>query len=302
MIPIFPVFKHLDRDDEIELKKITNNFDPYSDFDFAALWSWNIQDKVQISNLNDNLVIIFPEHQSGKLIYSYLGNNKLGETLQEIFSRPIIAGVPVESIELVPEVSLFGIDLNKYVVEIDLDSCDYIYDTSEHAELAGRKYNTKRRLSHKFKVDYPDVVVKLLDLTDEKIHSQIISVNDTWIQNKSDSFNQSHFVIETQALNRFLSAKFSETHAVGIYKNEKLIAYDLMTMASKGYAISHFSKTTPGLIGLNEFLIHEVAKNLKATGIKFINAEEDLGITNLRFTKNSYRPINFLRKYKITRY
>ena len=62
MIPEFPEFKKLELSDKEEVEKITSKFPPYSDFNFVSMWSWNIENKIWISQLYGNLVVHFTDY------------------------------------------------------------------------------------------------------------------------------------------------------------------------------------------------------------------------------------------------
>jgi len=36
------------------------------------------------------------------------------------------------------------------------------------------------------------------------------------------------------------------------------------------------------------------------SGVKYLNFEQDLGLTGLRLSKKSFHPVNYLKKYKVS--
>jgi hypothetical protein len=57
MLPHFPKFKPLELPDAEDVQRYTARYAPFSDFNFACLWSWNIDSRVLLSELNGNLVV-----------------------------------------------------------------------------------------------------------------------------------------------------------------------------------------------------------------------------------------------------
>ena len=57
MLPQFPNFKELELPDADDVQRYTARYAPFSDFNFAGLWSWNIDSSVLLCELNGNLVV-----------------------------------------------------------------------------------------------------------------------------------------------------------------------------------------------------------------------------------------------------
>lgn len=299
MIPKFPEFKNLELTDQHMIRAYTSKFDPYSDFDFASLWSWDIRGKFRISELNKNLVVILTDHFTDDEFYSFLGNHEVNKTVKQLFAFPI-SNNPSETIRLVPEVSLQDMDFTKHIIEIDLNNYDYVYDTEEQAKLEGAKFSTKRKMANKFIRNYPNCKVQNLDLSSQSNQELILDLSQKWSKKKSDIDEGIDSYRELAAIKRFLDAQFAEVLCVSLFIDEKLIAYEIFTLLKEQkFAISHFSKIDTSFVGSYEYLSCQYSKWLNDNGIKYLNAEEDLGLPGLRFSKNSFKPISFLRKYSI---
>ncbi len=299
MIPKFPQFKSIQISDRSDIEKIANKYDPYSEYDFASLWSWDVSQQHKISELNGNIVLILSDHFSEELFYTFLGNNMLSQTLKQIFAFPIEGSSNGPILKLVPEVSLSGIDLSKIIIEIDLDNYDYIFDLKEHSVFEGSKYGTKRKSANRFHRNNPESVVEVLDLKLDSSKQRILELSKKWIDSKSTHDYGVNLEKEFKALNRFLDAEFEHALCVGISIGKKLIAYEIFTLGNNGYSISHFSKIDSNYSGVYEYLVNQSAIILLEKGINFLNAEEDMGLPALRYSKNSYRPTSFLRKYTL---
>ncbi len=298
MLPNFPEFKKLELSDQSEIEQFAISYDPYSDFNFGGLWSWDTQDIVEISVLNKNLVLKINDHFSDQISYTYLGNNRSNETVKELFNLCVQEGIKPE-LNLVPEISLDGLDFSQFMIEIDLNNCDYIYEISELASYEGNKFSSKRKIANSFTRKFPNVEVRILDMQEDDIKRDILQLNDSWSENKSKGDEYFFLHKEGQAIKRFLDADFNNSLTVGVYVENKLVGFSIYNLHRDDFAICHFAKADIKYAGIYEYMMRECCSILKQRGFKKMNYEEDLGLPGLRYSKNSFKPIGFLRKYKI---
>lgn len=298
MLPRFPEFKKLELSDQKDVEAITSKYPPYSDFDFATMWSWNINEKLEISLIGNTIIIFYEDVFDGQLKVSYLGDSKIRAVLQNLFGLLDDMLAVNREINLVPEISLRSIDFTKYFIEIDLKCCDYILDLQQLSTYAGSGFIKKRGKVNNFLRNYADTKTVILNLQNSHDQQEVLELNKLWLSNKA-KYNV-HLGIEQEkaALERFLKADFDNTLCVGLYR-EKLIGYSIYSFAHDNYAISHFTKADVFYKGIYEYLMKESASQLVKLGYRFLNYQEDMGIPELRVTKNSFNPIKILRKYII---
>ena len=109
MIPEFPQFKKLELSDKKDIEKFTSKFPPYSDFNFVSMWSWDIKGEMRLSVLNNNLVVRFTDYLTGNPFYSFLGDNKVNETAEQLLELSKNEGLKAE-LKLIPEDSVRSVD------------------------------------------------------------------------------------------------------------------------------------------------------------------------------------------------
>lgn len=297
MIPKFPKFKKLEFSDQDDIEQITFRHLPYSDFNFSSLWSWDTKDNISICTLNGNLVVKFTDHFSDELFCSFLGPNLSNNTIEKVLMYAKQNHITTK-LRLVPEISLEKIDLSRFMIEIDADNSDYVFDINALSTYESHKFSTKRKIANSFFRKYSGMHVKEIDLNGYENKIRILQLNTIWSENKSkDKYFYLHK--ENLAIERFLSCNFRDSLCVGIINNGSLIGYSMFSLLPNRYTICHFSKADINFNGIYEFLMRESCKILKEKGYIFMNYEEDLGISGLRYSKNSYKPIAFLRKYTI---
>ncbi len=297
MIPEFPEFKKLELSDKADVEAFTHKYPPYSDFNFVSMYSWNVQEKMEISQLNGNLVVKFTDYLTGEPFFSFLGNNKTTETAKSLLDLSSENGFAAK-LKLIPEISLEGLDKEKFLIEEDLDNHDYILSTKDMASMEGSDFSKKRNVVSKFKKTH-EHRTESLDLNDGKSLEILRKLFLEWIEQKDMAPEETEF--EYKAFCRFLEiANHSDLHTTHIQVGESPAAFWVNENLGNKYAMSHFEKAKMNsFFGIYPHLQQQTAHVLLENGIEYINLEQDLGILGLRESKRGYRPCGYLKKYII---
>jgi len=299
MIPEFPNFKKLELTDRKDVENFTSKFPPYSDFNFVSLWSWNIKDEMRLSILNDNLVVHFTDYLTGKLFYSFLGNNDVNGTVEKLMEISKQEGIELK-LKLVPEDSIKGLDLNKFKAEEDRDNFDYIYSTEKLTKMSGSEHSNSRRLVRNFLKKNNEIMVENLDLMVIKNRMEVLKLDYSWKVNKELNFNNEN---EEKALIRLLnSAESLSLTNIGVFIDGELVAFTINEKLNDNYVISLFAKFNTIYRGSYLYSMKATAEKLLKEKYKYVNCEQDLGLSGLRFSKEALRPVFYLKKYKIKSY
>lgn len=299
MIPNFSKFKRLTLEDQEDIKNYTKIFPPYSDYNFVSLYSYNTREFIEISSLNNNLVIKFQDYITNKPFYSFLGKNNLDGTISELLNLSVKNNLK-PSLKLIPEINILNNKKlpEKYSILEDPDNFDYILSVDEIRSLQGNKYRGKRNFVNRFVKTYGEKEIKLLDLTDKKTQGQIEDLFLLWEKTKGQTRDETE--TEFTATKRLLSsASYFDLIPIGIYHNDKLIAFSIDEILHDNFSIIHFEKADINYIGIFQYLKRATAKHISELGGKYINYEQDLGIEGLRQAKQSWNPVNYLKKYII---
>lgn len=299
MLTAFSKLKKLEFEDRHFFAQFIKQFPPYNDFEFLSMWVYNIENKNGYYVLNDNLVIKIQDFVTGDLFYSFLGTNKVHETIKTLLARSKNEGLD-NQLRLVPAINLQSSpDLENYFcIKEDPDSFDYILSVEEVADFKGKKYHNKRNLVNRFKKLCPEHRLESLDFTNEKTKKDIIELFYLWEQQKGKSRKETQ--IELTAIRRLLSfASIHKVMGLGVYCKDRLIGFVSYHIVHNSYALINFEKGDLSYCGISSYLHHEAAKHLKTLGINYINYEQDLGIPGLKKAKMLWRPVHFLKKYTI---
>ena len=294
-------FKKLGLEDRELLEEFVSEFLPFSDFSFLSLFTYNTKGNIEYCFYNGNLVVKFEDYLTGENFYSLIGKHKLEETMDALLNyakkkkiKYSLNLVPHSVIELAPGIH------QRFHVEEDKDNFDYIVSSLDIAKLHPGQFPKKRKIIEKFKQKYPHLTVRPIDLSDPQNKRAIIKTFDAWIL--SNNVAKQDAEIEYAAITRLLdnAHHFPNLYALGIYDGQKLVAFNTYEVATHSHGISSFQKANKKYEGIYAFLTHEMAKSMSELGCEYINFEQDLGIEGLRASKNSWHPVNFLKKYTVT--
>jgi hypothetical protein len=295
MIPAFPEFKKLEFSDRHEIEEHAYKFPPYSDFEFASLWSWNVQENMEVSWFQANLVIRFTDYVSGAYFFTFLGDTAVNETARALIELSIEKGYgPV--LHLVPEEATHGLDTTEFNVQESRDHFDYLYEIEQHVTYSGTKLKSRRNFLNGFLNTYPHYGAVPLDLSDELTKREVLDLCRRWEENKGYPIPN-----EMRALSRFLDVapQFNYT-TMGVTIDSTLVGFCTTVLLNEGRANALFEKVDIKFHGIHALLRHEVAKDLLRKGYTHLNYEQDLGIESLRQSKKAFNPTGFLKKYSVT--
>ena len=299
MIPQFPEFKKLELGDKDEVNSLIGMYPSYSDFNFAGTWSWDVRDKMQISVLNGNYVIRFIDYVTGTPFYTFLGERYVNESVQTLLDL-------CASLDLTPEIKLMAIevvnhiDKTKFLVEEDRDNFDYIYSTKEIATLAGGGFKNKRNQISSFLREYPNAQAEVIDISHPDIQSKILQLFDRWVKEKMEKDSDFELQEEIIVIRKIFSAT-SEFNffTTGVFIDGDLVGFCINELKADKNAVAHVAKAALFAKGLATFLFHKNSEQLELAGYDYLNYEQDLGMENLRTAKMQFRPLTFLKKYKV---
>ncbi len=299
MIPTFPNFKPLELSDRTSIESYTSKYAPYSDFNFTSLWAWDTEGKRQISELNGNLVVLFTDYHSGEPFLSFLGDNEQEKTSILLLEYCIKNGLP-PILRLVPEISVENFQSLHLKFEDDNDNFDYIYSIRELTMMSGLKFQTKRGRSRKFSKENLDIRVETHDSIDKIIEETLEHILDVWELRKLEQHKEFNIEHERHCIKRLCNTFDSHNvRLTTVQASNETVAFSFDEVLPNKYSICHFWKADVAYVGVFDFLMQSKARLLYEDGIELINYEQDLGIDSLRRMKLSYRPVDYLKKYKI---
>jgi len=298
MLPNFPEFVPISVSHKKFIEEVTNQFSPYSDFNFVSLWCWNLTQKTEVSILHKNIVIRMEDYVTTEIIYMFIGKSMIEKTVEDIFAYLKQKGQPQE-LFLIPEDSIkasYEVLNSKYEICEDRDGFDYVLSVDALTSMSGKKLHQKRKLLNHFKKLYTPKV-EILSISDVSAKKIVMNFFDIWKKNKGDYESAN----EEIALNNLFSGLGLEKNIfiIVVSLDGKTIGISVIEVLENEFAVGDFLKGDIQYKGIYEFLYQTVANFLKERRIRYYNIEQDLGIEGLRRSKLDYNPDFFLKKYTI---
>lgn len=297
MIPKFPEFKKLEWTDRKDVEQITNQFPPYSDFNFVSLWSWNTKEMMQLSLLHGNLVVLFYDYLTEKPFLSFIGSNCIEYTASMLIEFSI-KWFQEPCLRLIPECVATNIQSDSFSIKPDEDANDYILSVpylNSLDRLPTNKHQAARYIK-RFMERYPHYTV-VTSSPDEAQIEACISLFQCWAHSKGLNHDELN---EYGAFVRFLNNRESDNTIIALYDNEIMIGFAFYELLTSDYAMGHFLKADSSYRGLNEVLHFLIGKKLSEHNARYWNYEQDLGLPSLRRAKRKYKPEFYLKKYSVS--
>lgn len=255
---------------------------------FVNLYVWQKAYNNKIAVLGDTLFIRYGE--KGDESYRLPIGGDLEKGLKAIIEH--CGGFPVfwnpinENLSRLPKWFT-----EKYDILPARDSFDYIYLTTDLAELSGKKYHSKRNhissFSKKYNWRYEEITPENAEM--------IMNCASEWYRQNSERLDR-FALCEQDGINTVLQNLESlDVTGGAIFIDEKAVAFTLGTAINENIFDIFAEKALPEFSGAYAVINNEFAKRL--TAYKYLNREDDMGLEGLRKAKLSYRPNVILEKY-----
>lgn len=173
---------------------------------------------------------------------------------------------------------------------------DYIYDRKMLQTLSGKKMQKRRNHYNAFLKEHPDYVYKDLDITED--FDTILSCLNRWELEKADLSES--MTSEVRGIMYLLSSKHLLDFEVGgIFIDGHMEAFIIASRLKHSTIQIHVEKANKDIRGLYPAILKEMLEHHFPDEC-MINREEDMGLENLRKSKQSLHPIKMIHKYCIT--
>jgi hypothetical protein len=297
-LPTFPELVPLLLAHKELLENYTCAFPPFSDYTFASLWCWDLEQKFALAQLNDDLIVRFADYVTNEPFLSFFSKHPNIATIDALFASLQNEPNYLPYLKLVPEHSLQGIDLSdKYDVVEDCDNNDYIYRIDDLVSLSGGRYVDHRNLISRFQRRYVSRT-QPLDLLRTETWQAVRQVCETWASNKQE--NGGDVENDTLALQRLAEiAAQVKLDGIGVYVDGAMVGYSIVELDQLGFATGLFEHADKSYAGIFSFLKKRLATQLQAAGFLYLSHQQDLGIPELRASKRRWHPSSYLRKFII---
>ena len=271
-----------------------------TDFSYAGVLMWVDFFNYEYAVYDDTLFIkgVVENDLSLPAFSLPVGKLSLAESV-EILKEYCAANNMRLEFSAVPEYALEDMKaLNPVNVEELKDWGDYLYTAEALSTLAGKKMCKKRNHVHQFEAAYTDWAALPLTAGNAKDAMKFMDVFDL----EGDSTDMA--AAERQ-LSRYLISRIADgdttLEGLILYVDGEVCAYTIGDVKGDTLFV-HVEKATRNVTGSYEMINYLFAQSMtrKHPEIEYINREDDSGDIGLRMAKESYHPVEILKKYNIT--
>lgn len=296
----------------LEFKKITHKDMPAiweflnrekgrtTDFSYAGLFMWVDLFKYEYAIFKDTLFIkgVVENDRSVPAFSLPVGSLPISESIDILKDYCRSEGIGLE-LSAVPEYALDDLrTLCPASIEPLEDWSDYLYDAEMLASLKGKKMSKKRNHVNNFVLNHPQWYFQPLDASNAE---EALAFMDVYEREADESF----MAREESRLSRLMIQMLAEGDAVMhggvLYESPGKICAITIGDVKGDTLFVHIEKATKAINGSYEMINKEFASHVLEVHpeVKFINREDDSGDEGLRKAKESYHPVDLLRKYNV---
>lgn len=182
----------------------------------------------------------------------------------------------------------------KLVFEEHQKYFDYVYLSSDLADLSGSNYSKIRNRLNKFKRNYSYSTEKISSENMEDVR-KFLDRWCLWKDCESDPLLENERKAIMYSMSHFFDLGLS---GLVIRLDDNIEALAVYEEMSPDTAIIHYEKASPDYDGIYKAINQETAKKLQ-NDYKFINRESDMGLPGLRKAKMSYRPNHMVEVFHV---
>jgi len=182
----------------------------------------------------------------------------------------------------------------KVRLAFDADYSDYLYAADDLRELSGKDLHGKRNHFNRFCRAHPDFAYHQASFSDR---DEALALVKNWCdERKLDCLN---LCLSDYRAIRQLFDDFDLLDIRGgvIRISGRIAAFALGSLLNDDTAVIHFEKADAAYPGIYS-AINKLVLDHSFPEAKYVNREEDMGISGLRKAKQSYGPIRLIKKYE----
>ena len=278
-------FKSIKLEDKSIFDKHYKKYPPeYSDNLFTTMISWKEYGKYQYTFLEDNLIIL------SQIKNQIQFRPPSGIRKKEVFDK--VMKLAKEQSSTYP----FGVIdnqtkdwLSNYYPKLEFiplrQYFDYIYLSSNLADLPGSAYSKIRNRLNKFKRNFKYSVENIAEDNIDEV-GKFLKRWCLWKDCESDPLLENEKKAIIYSMSHFFELKLS---GIAMRINGEIEAIAVYEGMNQDTAVVHYEKGSPDFDGIYKAINQETAKILQKD-FMFINRESDMNLPGLRKAKMSYRP------------
>ena len=268
-----------------------------SEYSFPALFMWRHKYNYRIAEYGGFLIVLIANPSCRYYFYPAGKGENLKDVIIAIYDDAWLAGskcyltvIMKENINVIE--SLFP---GRFRFSTYRDYADYIYNADELINLPGRKYHTKRNHINRFLEEYGTIAYE--DISSSNI-AECSKAYNQWLEDKKDKGEDVKLFSDEDMAMKECVSHYRDIGLIGglIKARGKMCSFTFGSRINSETFGIHIEKSLIECQGGYATINREFAAR-HASGYRYINREEDLGLKGLRQAKLSYHPVFLLEKY-----
>lgn len=269
------------------------------DYTIGGVFMWIDYFDYEYCVADDTLFIKgISENHPGMVAFSLpLGELPLKDSIERILSyckvhniKPAFSAIPLDNAREIAEIAGGKIE--------SLEGwSDYLYEAQSLATLQGKAYSKKRNHVNRFIADNPDYKFEMI--TDANIDEAMEFLGEVDVDDKQDTVTASYELEQCKDVLRQIDTYLFDG-AILRDESGKICGLTLGEVVGDTLYV-HIEKMDHSVSGAGEAINKMFASEMLSRNaeIKYINREEDMNDSGLRFAKESYHPTALLEKCNV---
>jgi hypothetical protein len=264
-----------------------------SDANFTNMFIWMNYYGFTWTREGDSLLVKASPKEAEGFCFPPLGdysNLKAWDVMAESMEKPLFSRVPEKIADFIKK------ERPSWSVLPDRDNDDYVYLNEKLKTLSGRSMHQKKNHYNYFRQNFNHT----LEPITPELFEELVAVEDKWLVSKLEKgVSESHLIMEKEAIHTTLT-HFDALGVKGlaVKVDGAIEAFSIGEALNDDTIVVHVEKGNPEIRGVYVALCSNFC-NLIFPDAKYVNREQDLGLPGLRRSKESLKPFDMVRKFRV---
>lgn len=296
-IPSFPERRPIELDDGAALGGMLADLCPeQSELTFTNLFIWREAYGLRLSRVEEAVAIFsWRADPEDSFLFPPLGEGAKAEVVRRCLEQMAESGHRAVMARVTKaDLARLGLGEEEFRVEPDRDNWDYVYRVEDLVQLSGNRYHRKRNHMEQFtgrhEFTYRPLTRELVPACRE--------LQDRWCDEK-----HCDLVATLRAEGRAVKEVLENVEQLGvtggcIEVDGKIEAFTLGELLNPETVVIHIEKANAAFHGLYQ-VINQQFLEKQWPEVRYVNREQDMGVSGLRNAKQSYYPDHMVEKFTV---
>ena len=292
-------FRRVELEDRDRIEKLMHAApDRGCEYTFGNIYIWHDTYNTDVAFTDDGMCIVRFTKETDAFLFP-VGNGNLADAIEQMLEDSKKRGVPfrVYGAGLQDLKELEMLFPGRFEGHQNRDYAEYVYNSEDLIELAGKKYHKKRNHISRFLAEYPGYGFH--EITRENI-ADVRTMNDLWyseyLAEETDSGLAHEMAAAANSFDHFFELGFKGGF---IEVDGGIAAFAIGEPINAETFCVHIEKACYNVNGAYTVINRDFARHFCAE-YRYINREDDVGQEGLRQAKLSYYPAVITEKYVVT--